>query len=130
MFYSKMVAQHIFTMVKENPTICIRDMLKITLDTKRLTEKFGLQSKKSLPRYMEIGRNHTTNFLDVLDVFSLCRAFKHYKLLISIDGTYLYGKIWRYSAYGYHPRWQFKHITYYICCGRRETKEICSLMLR
>ncbi|XP_015946224.1 uncharacterized protein LOC107471290 [Arachis duranensis] len=115
---SKVIAQHIFTMVKADPTISIMVLqggVKNHFGYKASYRKVWLANKESLLEYMAIRRSHTMSFLVG---YSLCRltqpcpgstdtvmfhrvfwtfptcikAFKHCKPLIFIDGTHLYGK--------------------------------------
>ncbi|XP_057720462.1 uncharacterized protein LOC130934963 [Arachis stenosperma] len=116
---SKVIAQHIFTMVKADPTINIRVLqggvnnhfgYKMYLPSK-IYFKFGFSLLKksdvynkptkyvSLGTWVQLvtqpwpGSTDTVMFHRVFWTFPPCiKAFKHYKPLISIDGTYLYGK--------------------------------------
>ncbi|RYQ90115.1 hypothetical protein Ahy_B09g096380 [Arachis hypogaea] len=70
---SKVIAQHIFTMVKANPTISIRVLqgsVENPLWLQGILQK-SLQNRESLLEYMAIGRSHTTSFLVG---YSLCRC--------------------------------------------------------
>ncbi|XP_025616735.1 uncharacterized protein [Arachis hypogaea] len=132
---SKVIAQHIFMMVKVDPTISIR-VLQGGVDNPLWLQgvlQKGFQHRESLLEYMAIGRSYTMSFLvgyllcrmnlaDLTENVSLgtwvqlvtqpwpgsadtimfnrvfwtfpscVEAFKHYKPLIFIDGTHLYGK--------------------------------------
>ncbi|XP_025661124.1 uncharacterized protein [Arachis hypogaea] len=109
----KVIAQHIFTMVKADPTISIRVLQrrvenhfgfkasyrKVWLAKQRVIARiYGdwEESYNELPRWlfaMQMYFPDTVMFHRVFWTFPLCvEAFKHCKPLISIDGTHLYGK--------------------------------------
>ncbi|XP_015956838.1 uncharacterized protein LOC107481139 [Arachis duranensis] len=94
---SKVIAQHIFTMVKADPTINIRVLQG------GVENHFGYKAfyrKMYLPgTWVQLmtqpwpASTDTVMFRRVFWTFPPCvEAFKHYKPLISIDGTHLYGK--------------------------------------
>ncbi|XP_025661169.1 uncharacterized protein [Arachis hypogaea] len=119
---SKVIAQHIFTMVKANPTISIRVLqggVENHFGYKAFYRKVWLAKQRVIARvygdweesYNELSHwlfamqmylpvtqpwptsNDIVMFHRVLWMFSPCvEAFKHCKPLISIDGTHLYGK--------------------------------------
>ncbi|RYR75483.1 hypothetical protein Ahy_A01g000030 [Arachis hypogaea] len=63
---SKVIAQHIFTMVKANPTISIRVLqggVENHFGYKASYRKIWLANRESSLEYMAIARSHTTSFL-------------------------------------------------------------------
>ncbi|XP_025670278.1 uncharacterized protein [Arachis hypogaea] len=107
---SKVIAQHIFTMVKADPTISIMVLqggVKNHFGYKASYRKMYLPSKiyfkfgySLLKKYLGTlvtqpcpGSTDTVMFHRVFWTFPTCiKAFKHCKPLIFIDGTHLYGK--------------------------------------
>ncbi|XP_016163860.1 uncharacterized protein LOC107606324 [Arachis ipaensis] len=102
----KVIAQHIFTMVKADPTISIRVLqggLENHFSYKVSYRKVCLAKQKVIARtygtWVQLvtqpwpSSTDTIMFYRVFWTFPLCvEAFKHCKPHISIDGTHLYGK--------------------------------------
>ncbi|XP_016195020.1 uncharacterized protein LOC107635991 [Arachis ipaensis] len=113
---SKVIAQYIFTMVKADPTISIRVIqggvennfgykasyrkglaCKTESDCQNIWRLGGIVQRASSLVIRDadvlVGSTDTVMFHRVFWIFSPCvEAFKHFKPLISIDGTHLYGK--------------------------------------
>ncbi|XP_016204359.1 uncharacterized protein LOC107644915 [Arachis ipaensis] len=90
---SKVIAQHIFAMVKADPTISIRFLQG------GVESNFGYKASYRKGTWVQLvtqlwpGSTDTVMFHRVFWTFSPCvEAFKHCKSLIFIDGTHLYGK--------------------------------------
>ncbi|XP_025670176.1 uncharacterized protein [Arachis hypogaea] len=101
---SKVIAQHIFTMVKADPTISIRVLQG------GVERHFGYKASyqkvyNNAPRFVSLGTwvqlvtqlwpgsTDTVMFQQVFWIFSpRVKAFKHCKPLISVDVSHLYGK--------------------------------------
>nr|XP_029152470.1 uncharacterized protein LOC114926138 [Arachis hypogaea] len=103
---SKVIAQHIFTMIKADPTISIRVLqggVENHFGYKASCRKVWLAKQRVIARILwYLGATYDTALAwfsrhchvssDFLDVSTCVETFKHYKPLISINGTHLYGK--------------------------------------
>ncbi|XP_057733051.1 uncharacterized protein LOC130948349 [Arachis stenosperma] len=93
---SNVIAQHIFTMVKADPTISIRILqggVENHFGYKASYRKVWLAKQKVIARIYgdwEESYNELPRWLFAIQMYLL--AFKYCKPLISIDGTHLYGK--------------------------------------